>query len=410
MGLEGLNLNIKDTKTGKLYNEKIEGNLQYNNQINNNTNMSFKTYANQSSNIELETVNLLASNNNTSLTGKELVDQFWYAMFNGTQSDKDVLTAAYWSFYEEIVYNNNKEAEKFLKKVIEMKNNKPEFHFEQSYWSFGGYALTMWEEYYDQGESYKMTTTTLFHELGHLVFNYKENRKLPNNFDDAIKSAKEYVSAKTIEKVVEDRITHSNESYAKAEERFDFEIKSLGYDSADAWKKDYEGAIEKSLKEKGRKKTIKLLEEYDFNQGVMENGMYKGVDKNFYNILSKKDFTAQEVAQELYDYRVSEYRIEDYEINYAADDYLGDIIDAVYMGEWTTSSGYTKGHGKAYYTWLKENYGADVAKQYAFDEMIADFTYLKVARKKDELDTIKNIFGEKFYNMLEETYNNLYNK
>jgi len=80
---------------------------------------------------------------------------------------------------------------------------------------------------------------------------------------------------------------------------------------------------------------------------------------------------------------------------------LLDIIDAVYAGELKASNDINLlrlyGHGKEYFSSIQNQ----------FNEIIANFTDLKVNNQEQELQMLKDLFGDDFHNMLETTFNDM---
>ena len=75
---------------------------------------------------------------------------------------------------------------------------------------------------------------------------------------------------------------------------------------------------------------------------------------------------------------------------------LADLIDAIYKG---------KAPKNIDFDYLTERHRADYySRKSPFVEIIANFTALKVTGKEHDLQLLKNVFGEEFYNMLDTTF------
>jgi len=348
------------------------------------------------------------------LEGKELLDTFWYTMFEGEQSDVDVLTMAYYSCYEEVIYNKNPEAEKFVKKLIEVKRDKPDFKFTQSYWSFGGWTtdeLKMYKEWFDQDESYKIPKGTFFHEMGHILFGYDSKSQLPPDFDEVMEKARIHSTKNgaALNDFAFNARNNLNNDYSQAEAKLIEEIKSKGYNSVEEWKADYAKQIEERIEKYGWEETVKWLEFSDYESGTWDQGMHVGIDENWSKMLLDENTSPTEIANEMYNYKYYEYGQNNFNENHHIEGAISDIIDAAYLGDIKDSDGnsivLSGGHGKGFYDYRREYGGEEEAKRAAFDEMMANFTQVKMSGSEKDLETIKVILGDECYNMMEETYN-----
>lgn len=347
------------------------------------------------------------------LEGKELLDTFWYTMFEGEQSDVDVLTMAYYSFYEEIIYNQNPEAEKLLKKVIELKRENSDLNFENADWSwsqsYGNKNVSMYYEYFDNDESYKIPKGTFFHELGHMVFALETGRDFPDGYKDIMNGAKQNVSNNeaVISNFSDSLYINGTEADKVAYERWLKEIQAKGYDSYEEWYYDNVNSINEKLQNWGPKETREYLESMGYREN--RDKIYGNWDYNVgvTRLFDEKNYNAEEIVTAMYNADWYENRVFYNLENHGNDGAISDMIDAVYLGEVSDSTegsfSNIYGHGTSYYNSVRN------PEEYAYDELIANFTQIKMSGNEKDLETVKVILGDECYNMLEETYNSFYN-
>ena len=123
------------------------------------------------------------------------------------------------------------------------------------------------------------------------------------------------------------------------------------------------------------------------------------------DMIFTKDYDADDVATATIMGAISELKDQIYNTKYSDYIALSDIIDAVYEGEKLDLNGNqiktTYTHGSEYYS----NSGANAS----FHEIIANFTQIKISGHQNSLDCIRAMFGEEFYNLLEETFSKFCN-
>lgn len=191
---------------------------------------------------------------------------------------------------------------------------------------------------------------TLSHELGHMLHYKVLNAKIPANFDAVTNNA---------------RVLFTQNNGAR---RFsNIYRKSVISSNLSAYN-ELANVIEKELVEKG------------VNPALAKPLSFLKIDQKALDVTTDKiGRNSQTSTPALYD-----------------------IIDALFGGTRKDLNGngikLRYGHGSDYYL---------ANQQSQFDEMIANFTQLKVANSQNDLNMLREICGEDFYNMLENTFNEM---
>ena len=200
--------------------------------------------------------------------------------------------------------------------------------------------------------------TVLAHELGHYFHRQVLDSKMPSNFDEIVSFARTMATDNgTLEKasqVYKEKISKANEQ-AQSE-------------------------VNMTLQEKMQE--FISLQKYFIQNGVRPITAIK---------MAKEQIYADRISTN-YDRIINDEN----QLEYTPE--LADIIDAVFEGKKRDTNGkffaLTRGHGSEYFS----------TRESQFSEMIADFTALKVTGKKHDLEMLRTMFGNDFYNMLNTTF------
>lgn len=297
----------------------------------------------------------------------------------------------------ELSGSNTPLCEQFADNLMILKNKYRDFKFEiepnaRAHWSSNAQKIVLDDNF---------SQTTLFHELGHAMFDTGYDGIAPSNFGSIKTTAAENLrhnrggSLDSFKKYIFD----SNESYKqiskKQTELFDRNMASEIYSSITKMYDDDINSIEQILKECG----------FDDNQ-VLD--LLNGNSRNdtidmVYNQYRKKVIKSNT----------------EFEFETTGDSAVHDIISSIYDGgtvhvdigdkRYGTIFGHDKGYYKGYYdsngTFV--NYTTDVSNDLKTHEQIANFVSLKLQHKDDKLKVLRDMLGDEWYNMMDSIYKNI---
>ena len=201
----------------------------------------------------------------------------------------------------------------------------------------------------------------LAHELGHLLHWQVLSYEIPSNFEDVVTIARQNA-------VESGKLDECSREYQNV-------INRIGEHARED--------VNMTIKEK-------ITEFLSLQRSYMEQGL-------------SPTYAMKLAREELYDSRIAEniQSLLNGSTNKPFSPELSDIICSVFEGKKQTPDGkfitLTRGHDAEYLS--------SVDMQYA--ELIADFTSLKATGNAHDLQVIKEMFGDEFYNMLDETYHKM---
>ena len=315
------------------------------------------------------------------------MENFLRIIDTGTKSDEKAVNFLFNTF-DESISKGNYETQLILEKFIKLKIENPKLHIELD---IGNAAYWSWEEnklVIGKLDLEWLATGNMAHELGHCLYDSVLDGDLPENWATIIENAKVFSSNNNnLSQISEEFQIMRTTSYRKAETEYDKFLSS------------------KNLTKEQYFENLKdAYESYLQNTNLKEN-LVDYMESNYYSeeiieLLKSENVTAEELAYAEINEQINKTKekieLTEYS-NYCA---ISDIIDAVYKGVQTDLNGnefYTPyKHGSEYYEECEENL--------VFHEIIANFTDLKINGNKNALNKIKALFGETFYNILEETY------
>lgn len=373
-------------------------------------------------------------------------------VINTGESSDEAMVNFIQNSFEKWLKNDNPYAEKLLNKIIEIKQNIPEYRWRKiksndAYNNFEDKELVMGEPHLSIDDVH-----TYAHETGHQLFSYI-GEQFPDNWDEIITKARTLATNKNSEKLK--KLTKQlekdiNISYKVTENEYMNYIKSKGYDVPeqyiDSYAKDIEKyiidnniTIEDYLKIRGYQETYiteliedgitykdiarmetdevilnnyiddltKEVEDYMVDKGcTVEKYLEEiGLDEDEIEKCMEADtITYREIAIIKYSNEINTMEDMFYRKHYGEKADISDIIASVFRdtefeidGEYFCV-GY--GHDYNYYNSCINN---DI------HELIANFTALKMNGNKKELKQIKEIFGKEFYSMLDNLFEKIIN-
>ena len=251
--------------------------------------------------------------------------------------------------------DNNTDRKLFINKLLELNSSNP--------FAAVAHPISRYNVYFNyifiSSEAIKHgDTNALIHELGHLLHCQTFDGKTPVNFTSIVNNA-------------------ANQARESGKLK---EIVGIYEEINCAINKQAQKEVNMTIKEK-------VQEFIALQKGYVNSGM----------TLPQAVIQAK---QNIYARRVSENydRIKNSRNEFGPE--LADIIDAVYKGanlvDDVDMTSLIRRHGFEYYL-----------KRSPFDEMIADFTTLKVAGKEHDLQLLRDMFGVEFYDMLDTTFHHL---
>ena len=297
--------------------------------------------------------------------------------------------------FKKLLSEDSEYADDLINILIELKKQNPEVSFKisdtgSSYWDLNNKTLCLGDNYIKWGDS-----GTFSHETGHLLFDLILDNKLPDNWDDIAAKARVYSSNTgnaNLKDFLADLHSHEQANYNKAINSVENEIKSLGYKSTQDYIDQMSSLIEKNLED------IKSgIGSYALIAGGMDSNLVKYIQDSINDNISPKDIMTNYVNSQIKTVKESFDRL----TNGGTDCAISDIICSIYEGTYNDLNGnyldYTYCHPSSYYT----------SETYAFHEVIANYTQLKLSGNTEALNQIREIFGDEFYNTLENTFDQL---
>lgn len=325
----------------------------------------------------------------------------------GDVSDPRVMSLMQNSF-DDWLGKNNPYAEKLVNKLIELKQTYPNIT-----WEVDANGGSFWNNYHkklcvgDNQISWN-DSGTFAHETGHLLFDLVLSGQVPADWDSIMAKARVLSSTTNngqLAKTINNFNTNGQINYSKAYSSFENSLKNAGYKSIDDFVEAWTKSIESDLNTTGLYDTMDSLRKAGFDEEIIQ-------------LLTDPNITPKDVATMYANTRIATIKESfDRLTDGGTDCAVSDIIDAVYLG-WgedihgnPLAIGY--GHGRNYYQNVDTNYvNAGFNKGYgeslfAFHEVIANFTQLKMSGNTKALQEIRDVFGDEFYLLLEDTFNKL---
>lgn len=310
---------------------------------------------------------------------------FKNAMAYGDVSDTELVSLMSDTF-SEAIDNGNLEAFEVLTTITELKKSNPALKLvvlndsTDCYWSRSQSAICIGYVHLEMADS-----GTLFHELGHSLFDDVLNGELPNNWD--------IISADA-------RGTSSNNGSLKDAGDLLAEIERKTRKQAKSELEDNLAQMGKTLKQYEKELALgyesELLKEYSSSFG---DNIADKIELKLKVMLDANKMAIVDINDQI---KAITERINRTEYgDWCA---ISDMIDALYKGRQIDSNGkkirVTYQHGARYYE--------EGAVNSAFHEIIANFNQLKITGSKQSLVVVKNIFGDEFYDLLEDVFSQFY--
>lgn len=298
------------------------------------------------------------------------------------KSDKDLINLLITS-YRDALFINYDITIREIEKLIEIKkNNFDKFYYvkdkDSSYFSSNDGCIHMDDSF----------ASTIIHETGHALHYYLNRFKVPDNYSEIVKRARE-----------------NKELLIKVSDYFKF---------WNNFKKNLENYFLNITSEV-------LTTKYSKQENIMDiqNILSKDIDKyrDKFKSLKIPEEQLEQILQETFSVEeyikresiiiAKEIMAKTMEENYENVGAISDIIDAIYRGK--VCDGVLKsadgqkiasfgGHGIKYYTYT-------LIAKHGFDEMIANFAVLVKSKGAEEnLRVLRNIVGDEVYNMISNFY------
>jgi len=336
------------------------------------------------------------------------IDKLKQIMGTGTESDAEALDALYKSFEIEIAQGNN-EAKQLLDTLIKIKTKFPDISYKvcgDNCSNYNSYTREVSISNIDLNNP-----STIFHETGHMLHDVITNENIPEDFGIVLSKSKSNVN---VQKIVDEFYKHDMKCQTEAINRYYININNkYGLNSTQCFnslKSKYQKALNNPLY------GVTMAISSDLPEDI-KNEIYSWHD-NLYNIKHNVGYGSN--TTKLSEYLASQemwssvYSIKEDLLRESGVTALEDIIDAVYSGEFYDNEQYTtNGEYLAIYGHGSEYYNIDLESNNNFEreymESIANFTQLKLTGNEEGLDKIKKMFGEDFYNSIEQTYNQFLN-
>lgn len=286
----------------------------------------------------------------------KLLLEFEKIMSTGEHSSDKVVKMIKDAF-EDAISKGNKEAQKELEMIIELKRKNPDLHLlfsrnGRAYWSNYDKSLNIGPD-----DVFSKNYGTFFHEWGHGLHFLKQNNQVPYNWDEIWKRAQDKAQKDNMLDFVLDELKDIKnvKTVNEASDIFMKALKEDGFDSVESY--------------------IRYLQNLN---GITSGEAIGLVNQQIYAI-------AEGIQRNL---NISP---------------ISDIIDAVYSGKLFDQNRVVFGHG-----W-KDYYGKNgyIGNNFEFAEIIANFNQLKASGDTERLNVIKDLFGEEFYNAIEEIWKKL---
>ena len=316
------------------------------------------------------------------------VNEFQNAFKTGANSNGELIELLSLGF-NEAMYSGNKDALGIMKMLTDLKTLNPNLTIEVdanngNYWSWDDSTLVIGSNTLES-----KNLGTVYHELGHCLFDSLMGGEVPENFSHAIDSAK--------------YIYHDS----PFSEFFTKTLKGLEYSTRVEANKAYENNLKQSLGISIDERVKTLSENYTNFFGHMNvdeiNSVLNEYGMDFEDFLYNYSGSLIDLAHDLavVEIRNQELAIQDkiFRAKYGAYASLSDMVDAVHSG---SDYGINGEHIYKFYQHGETYYKQE--SNFQFHELIADFTSLKLTGSTEALNYVKGMFGDELYNILDSTY------
>lgn len=314
----------------------------------------------------------------------EALSSFQDIMKTGQPSNQAAIDVFY-DVFKEGLDNGDEEALKVIKRITEIKQKNPNF-------TITPYKGTScWDDlsstiFFNVDEP--IGKGMLCHELGHALFATGVDGEMPDNWSSILREARDSLNKDPGRKmtILSEIWSAKPAIKAKAEQEV---LKYLPFDTID----DFENQLTKQYE--------KILEKSPYE--IAESLRKQNYDWETINNVINGGCSARDLAKISIKSEVNVFYTEIFRTQYGDITAVSDIYDAVYDGKPYDSGRWLAGHGSAYY---KKAYALGYNNR-AFDEIIANFTQLKLTGNDKYLYSVKYLYGDEFYKTLEDTFNNM---
>lgn len=322
---------------------------------------------------EISEVNETLDEDITELSNEELLNKFQEIMQTGGKSDSEILDKVY-AIFKKDIENGNEYAKEILNKVIDVKEKHPQFAFvrddEAEASAYAHYTSIVCGGLGDVSVAFSTRSLdsdisfrgTLYHELGHILHAVITQNVQPDGWN------------KLLEEI---RIKTSGEDKDKR--------KALERKMEESLTSDYSIALDAFYGE--------VAEHYGVEVDQACSALVLDLRERGYSDDEIKAYIAAGFQKMIDIFKFDDRREAWY--------YLSDIMDGIYEGKGIDLNGedlyIPGGHGREYFS----RSGMIIL------ECVADFTELKITESEEQLEIIKETFGEEFYNELEEIFNSI---
>lgn len=317
--------------------------------------------------------------------GEILINKLYELFINDGISDKELVNALVVSYKNALIINYDNTI-KELRNLVKIKeNNLDRFTYVRE--KDNAFFSKLEANVHCDNTNYN----TLLHETGHALHSYISQSSIPDNYFEVINRAR--LNPKTL-KNVEAYSNKFHEIRDKVLERSEEKYKEVfeNYYTEDKIK-EIEEFLSKSLEEK--KKEFKNL----------------GFDDDVLDVILDNNFTVEEYIEQEKKLYIKEYSDSIMRSEFGSFISIGDIIDAIYIGEFKSkvlknnSGDYIRaayGHGIPYFS----------IDEKGFSEMIANFAAISKSREGHEtLTLLRAIVGDEVVDMIQNYYyENILNK
>ena len=317
--------------------------------------------------------------------GEILINKLYELFINDGISDKELVNALVVSYKNALIINYDNTI-KELRNLVKIKeNNLDRFTYVRE--KDNAFFSKLEANVHCDNTNYN----TLLHETGHALHSYISQSSIPDNYFEVINRAR--LNPKTL-KNVEAYSNKFHEIRDKVLERSEEKYKEVfkNYYTKDKIK-EIEEFLSKSLEEK--KKEFKDL----------------GFDDDVLDVILDNNFTVEEYIEQEKKLYIKEYSDSIMRSEFGSFISIGDIIDAIYIGEFKSkvlknnSGDYIRaayGHGIPYFS----------IDEKGFSEMIANFAAISKSHDGYEtLTLLRAIVGDEVVDMIQNYYyENILNK
>lgn len=332
---------------------------------------------------------------------EKVINDFLNAMYSDQLSNVKAVNLMYNTF-DKAMDNGNIEAYYILKTFVELKNQNPNLKIvigngSDCYWNDFYKAIVIGPQCVEMQDS-----GTICHELGHCLYDSILGGKLPDNWNHIVKRAQKISS-----KGRRSFISPNGNAMDSVCDSLRYRELLISDDSLHILRKDIHDSVGLTLEEYQKVLAYKYsnmlngLTETDVRNMLTAIGLNeKVIDK-----IISEGIDPLKIAEADLNVRVRKISDEIYRTQYPQYCAISDMIGAVYKGEKYDLKGKpiytTYGHSAEYYKLRPKNC--------PFHELIANFNALKMLGSNGSLSALKSMFGEEFYNVLEDTFNKFCN-